>query len=284
MAERSPLYFCNGRFVPARHAALPVNDLGLIRSFALFESLRTYNGRPFLLEEHLRRLFRGARQAGIPPVWSAARLRSIIARLLARNRFPESLLRLILTGGPSASIVPTGRPSLVVMVDPFHPFPERQYAQGIALRAIPAARIEPGLKTTGYFPAVTGTARALREGFDEAVYVDADGAILEGTTYNVFAVLPGPRLVTAREGVLPGITADCVLRLARRLRIPVERRPISPALRARAREMFITSSNRELIPVARVDRWRAGRSPGPVTLRLHAAYRELVQKECGDVL
>ncbi|MFZ4694067.1 MAG: aminotransferase class IV [Verrucomicrobiia bacterium] len=272
--KRESLYFLDGRIVPASKASVPVLDLGVMRGFALFESLRTYGGKPFLLGRHLDRLLREAGRVGLKCAHSRAEIGRIVDRLLRRNRFPEALVRILLTGGPSTKIIPTASPTFAVLVDPLHAFPAWQYEKGVALMSIPFERAFPEMKTTNYFAAVWGTMRALRKGFHEIVYTRENGDLLEGSTFNLFVVLPGPRLVTPREDVLAGVTAGCVLDLARKMKIPMERRAIRPADLRRAREAFITSSNREVIPVRRVDRRMIGNGKsGSVTQRLHAAYR-----------
>ncbi len=253
---------------------ISVHDLGLIRSFGLFESVRTYGDKPFLLEAHLKRLFGAAKQVGLKPPLNRDAMARVIGSLLRKNDFNESLVRIILTGGLAQGLLPQKQPTLIILVDRLHPFPDWQYEKGIKLMSTPLFRIHPGIKSTVYFSAVVETMRAMRRGFDEVVYVDEDGAILEGTTFSVFAVLPGPRLVTPKDDVLQGITAECVIQLARRLKIPVERHPISPRMLRQAHELFITSSNRELIPAVCVDRLKIGNGqPGPVTRQLHQAYR-----------
>lgn len=272
--KREPFYFLDGRVVPASKARVPVLDLSVMRGFALFESLRTYAGKPFLLDRHLDRLLHEAGRVGLKCPHSRAEIGRIVDRLLRRNRFPEALVRILLTGGPSPKIIPTGPPTFAVLVDPLHAFPDWQYAKGIALMSIPFERAFPEMKTTNYFAAVWGTMRALRKGFHEIVYARKNGDLLEGSTFNFFVVLPGPRLVTPKADVLAGVTAGCVIDLARKLRIPVERRAIRPSDLRRAREAFITSSNREMIPVRRVDRRVIGNGkPGPVTVGLHLAYQ-----------
>ncbi len=280
MSASNPIYFINGRYVPAHRAVVSVRDLGFTRAFALFEALRTYNRVPFLLGEHLRRLQHGARAVGLRCPHSHAKIRPIMETLIRRNGPGELLLRVILTGGESRRMVPDAAPGFAVLADPFHAFPMRQYQKGVALMTIPADRMHPELKSTVYFSAVQGTMQALRRGFDEAVYARANGDLMEGTTFNLVAVLPGPRLVIPGEGTLPGVTQDCILQIARRLRIPVARRPITPRMLAACREMFITSSNREVIPVARVNRHRLG-APGEWTRRIHAEYQKRITLRTG---
>lgn len=268
-----PIYYGNGRYLPASQVTLPLNDLAFLRGFAFFESLRTYRGRPFLLRDHLARLFRSAKIVGIRPPLSQRQFQKIATELIHKNRFPETLLRFYLTGGPSSLLLPSGKPRIYVLADPLHEFPSWQYTQGIALKTAPFQRLIPEIKSTAYLPAVVETRRALRAGFTEVAYVDSKGSLLEGTTFSIVAVLPGPKLITPQKGVLRSVTVDCILKQARRLGLPAHRAPISPAMIRHADEMFIASSNRELIPVTRLDQRRIGRGePGPITLQLHAAY------------
>jgi branched-chain amino acid aminotransferase len=254
--------------------------MGVVRSFGLFESLRTYDGRPWLLGAHLDRLWKAIRTIRWRPPVGQRALAQIIHRLIRKNGSGDLLIRMVLTGGPSSIIVPEHRGSVVVMVDPIHRFPSWQYKRGIRLMTTRYSRIIPEIKTTVYFPAVLESIRARRRGFTEVVYLDEKGAILEGSTFNVFAVLPGPRLVTPRDRVLAGVTGNCVIRLARRLKIPVKRHPIDQKTLKKAHELFITSSNRELIPAVRVDRQKIGNGqPGPVTQQLHREYRRMVREE-----
>ncbi len=269
--------------MPAGKAVLNVRDMGIIRGFGLFESLRTYHGVPFLLSEHLDRLLDAAKRIQLRLPLSKHGFYQIVMKLIRKNQFPDALIRIIVTGGIAPSLVPQGKTSVIILLDPFHAFPPAQYEKGIALKTTPFMRIHPEVKSTVYFGAVLGHREALKNGFTEAVYVDEKGAILEGTTYSVCAVLPGPRLVIPKIRVLHSITADCVIRIAKKKRIPVERRSITRAVRQRALEMFITSSNRELIPVVRVDRQRIGKGrPGIVTRELHRAYRSMVMAISGN--
>jgi branched-chain amino acid aminotransferase len=273
---KHPIYYVNGKYVPANKAVIPIQDLGLARSFALFDSLRTYCLKPFLLKPHLDRLFNGAKKVGIRPPLNQKQFGEIIRKLIKKNGNQDVLIRMYLTGGPTKSILPVGKPSVIILTDPLHPFPEWQYEKGIKLMTTPTFRIHPDIKSTVYFSAVFESARASRTGFTEIAYVDSNGAILEGSTFNVAAILPGPKLVAAKDGVLAGVTIRCVLDCAKKLKIPVQRSSITPQMIRRAKEMFITSSNRELIPVRQVNRQKIGNGkPGPVTTALHREYRLL---------
>ncbi len=276
---KSPVYFISGKYVSVDNAKISVRDLGLVRGFGLFEALRTYQGEPFLLRIHLQRLFRGIKIIGLKSPISLESMEKIIKRLLYVNRIRDGIIRIVLTGGITKLFFPDGEPTLIIMADPLPPFASWQYEKGIKLMTTRFARIHPEIKTTVYFSGVLATMQAVKRGFTEVVYVDKHGAIIEGTTFNVFAVLPGPRLITAKDHILKwGTTADCVIKIAKKLKITVQRTPISQNMLRHAQELFITSANRELIPAIRVDQQRIGNGkPGELTRQLHAAYQDMVQ-------
>jgi branched-chain amino acid aminotransferase len=271
------LYYLDGKVLPADKTCIPVNNLGLIRGYGLFESLRTYDRKPFLLKPHLKRLYRAVAEIGLKIPLAASGLELRVMEMIRRNPFENALIRILVTGGPSMGLLPAGQPTVLIMLDEFHPFPEWQYQRGIKLKTTSLGRIHPNIKTTVYFSAVLETQRALRKGFHEVVYLDAKRQLLEGTTFNLIGVLPGPKLMVAKDAVLPGITLDCVLKIAKKLNIPVVRKPIPYASLGKLKEAFITSSNREIIPAIQIDKVRIGDGkPGPVTRRIHEVYGEMV--------
>ena len=282
MASRS-LYWVNGELVPASKAAVSVCDLAFTRGFGAFESARTYSRVAFRLREHAQRLRKTCELMHLPCPYSVWAISQAVEKTVAANAFPESLIRIYVTGGIARGFVPGDRQGLVVLVDRFRPFPKAQYEKGIALYCSPLERVLPYAKSTNYLSGVIATIKGLEGGFDEAVFVDRRGAILEGTTFSVFAVSKG-RLITPESGVLAGITSREVMALADEHGIEVLHRALSPALVRGADEMFITSSNRELIPAVRVGRQRIGDGkPGPMTRELRALYRRRAEKACARI-
>ncbi|MDD2707554.1 MAG: aminotransferase class IV [Verrucomicrobiae bacterium] len=277
---KAPFYFCNGNFVPADQPGIFPKDLGLVRGYGILEFLRFYEGVPFQTDAHLRRLWEAIKYVRLPLAITPDFLQKVIVQLVEKNRFSEAMVCIVMTGGVSTGFLPERMPSLIVTADPFEPFPPWQYKVGISLMSAPASRTCPEIKSTGFFSAIYETLRAKRLGFDELVYVDGKGDVLEGTTFNVFAVAPGPSLVTPEKGVLSGITAACVIRLAKDMSIPVRRSPISRDILRAAKEVFITSTCRELTPVIRVDDCLIGKGhPGPLTRSFHLALQEMIRKE-----
>jgi branched-chain amino acid aminotransferase len=267
-------YYINGEFVPADQACLPVNDLAILRGFAVFELLRTYGGRPFFLEAHVSRLEDSARHIGLAFPWSHAQLIDIVRRTLARNDFSEANIRIVVTGGPSDDFVtPANRPRLLVLVSPIPHLPAEWYTDGVKIVTAVVERPITGAKSINYIPATMAMAEARRQGAIEAVYVSRQELIQEGTTSNVF-VFTDQSLVTPGKDILQGITRRVILDLAAS-RFPVEIRDLSRPELYQAREVFITGTNKGLVPVVQVDDRTIGDGrPGPRTIVLMRALEE----------
>ena len=246
------IYYVDGEFVPADRAAIPVNDLAVLRGFGVFDFLRTYGGRPFHLREHLERLRHSAQQIGLPCPWSVEELKEIVGQTQQRNSHTEANIRIVVTGGASEDfITPGARPRLIVMVSPLIVMPAEWYTHGVKIITASLERLLPGAKSIDYIPAILALRRAAEQEAVEAVYIDGRSHVLEGTTSNLF-ISNGKRFVTPDRGVLSGITRKVVLELVQS-RFPLERRDISLAELLAAEEIFLCSSNKEVVPVVKVD-------------------------------
>ncbi len=276
----------NGVPVDPEAAHISVYDRGFLYGDSVFETIRTYGGKPFALADHMARLARSAERVLIPLPAPLAVLADEVERGVALAQNPESYVRLMLTRGTG----PLGldpdlaeHPNRVIFVEPLVSPPPEAYEKGIdaiivhtarAADATPAA----GAKVANYLTSLLAIREARLRGASEAFIVDGRGHVLEGTTSNVFLVKSGT-LVTAPEesGILPGITRAYLLRGADRLALPVALRDIQEAELFEADELFISSSLREVLPVVRVDgRPIATGRPGPVTVKLHQEFRRHV--------
>jgi branched-chain amino acid aminotransferase len=267
----------DGELVDWKDASIPLTDLMAVRGYAAFDALRTYGSVPFLLDKHLLRLERTCDFLGLRIPLDRANLAGAVLATVKAGKLPESSIRLYVTGGDAAGFVPEGRERLVILVDPPHSYPLRQYEQGVALATTTLGRTFPVVKPTNYLAGVWATMRARSEGFDEVVFVDRDLSLLEGTTFNVVAVR-GRELISPADGVLAGVTIEHVLSLAAKAKFKVTREPISPQLLDQAEEVFMTSSVREVMPVVRIDDRQIGNgAPGPVTRLLHRLFCESAQ-------
>ncbi len=275
-----PTYWLDGRFVGRNEASVPLSDLAVTRGYAAFDALRTYGKVPFLLNEHLQRLEESCALLSLKIPLSRKELTEVVRTTLAANEFPESLIRIFVTGGDATGFVPENRERLMVLIDEVRTYPSWHFERGVGLATSTLSRTLPRVKSTGYLAGITETIRARQQGFDEVVFCDHSGHILEGTTFSVVSVI-GNELISPINDVLRGITVEHVLGLAAREGYTSRRAPISHELLEQSNEVFITSSTRELIPVNRVDHTRiADGMPGPVTRRLHECYRQSARAHC----
>ncbi len=279
--------FLNGRYVDVRDARISALDRGFLFGEGLFETWRTYRGRPFAIEEHLRRMNRSARALGIPfdpgePWHGRTQRLSRMNRMTGRS----GAVRLTISRGAGpVTLIPgrVRRPTRLMLFRPLEPHLGRARHDGVAVHLHPfGAGVHPELrriKTVNYLPAVIARTEARKQGCFESLYRLDDGTILEGTTSNIFVVRRG-RLFTSplAAGVLPGVTRGLVLRIAEKITEVRETRLRESDL-LQADEAFLTSSTIEVLPVVRVDRRPLGGGrPGELTRELQKRYRQLVAR------
>ena len=246
------IFYVNGEFVPAEHASLPLNDLGIVRGYGVFDLWRTYDGTPFHQAEHLQRFAHSAEQINLTLPWSASELSALIDETVARNGLDNVSIRVVATGGPASDyMTPQGEPSLVIMVTPAPVYPEAQYMEGCKAITVEMIRERPTVKSLNYIGAIVAVGEAKKQGAIEALYRTADNHITEGTRANFF-LFKGNRLITPEVEILPGITRMAVLKLAGG-RFDVVERAIHADELAEADEAFITSSTKEVLPIIQID-------------------------------
>jgi D-amino acid aminotransferase len=281
------LVWLNGRLADARTARISALDRGLLHGDGVYDTWRTYDGRPFALAAHLRRLSSAARRLRLPAPGPSGPWDARTRLLLRRNALPDGALRLTITRGDAGTApIPSerARPTLLLTVRPLPATLARLQARGVRVVLLPFGR-DAGpdwgdVKVVGHASAVVGKMLALRRRAFDGLYVTRDGVVTEATTANVFAVEDGSLVTPPADGaILRGVTRDLVLRLARRLSIPT-REAALPADRVRcADELFLTASTIEIVPVGRVDARRIGDGrPGPMTRALQTAYRDAVAR------
>jgi len=282
----------DGVTMPLERATVSVLDRGFLYGDSVFETIRTYGGRPFALERHLGRLERSAALVHIDlPVSSAELAREVESAVKAAGN-AESYIRVTITRGQGELGLD---PSLackalcVVIVTELTPPRPEAYLEGVKVvtyrvRRASDSTLAAGAKIGNYLVSVLAVREAKAKGGAEALIVDGDGRIVEGATSNVFFVTGDGRLVTPPEeaGILPGITRETLLQVAKSLGIEVESRAPRLDEVGTFEEAFVTSSIRELLPVVRIDDHVVGPGkPGPVFTRLLARFRDAVRASPG---
>jgi branched-chain amino acid aminotransferase len=277
----------DGALVAPEAARVSVFDRGFLFGDSVFETIRTYQGRPFALGEHLLRLGASASRVAIDLPVSAEQLATEIEGALRAAGNPESYIRVIVTRGSGPLGLDSqfdASPLRVVIVAPLSPPAPEAYTDGIGVVTYRTQRVAEatdaaGAKIGNYLVAVLAMRVARAAGASEALIVDADQHVIEGASSNVFAVRGGT-LVTPPEsaGILPGITRARLLEVARAHGVPVALEPLPVTELLGADEVFISSSIREVLPVVRVDSHPIGGGrPGKVTLDLLRAFRKKVK-------
>jgi branched-chain amino acid aminotransferase len=275
------MFYLNGDYVDEESAKIPVLDLGLIRGYGVFDYLRTYAGRPFHLWDHLLRLKHSAEHIGMRVPLSLEKIEDIVEILLKRNGYSEAGIKIILTGGVSPDqITPVEQGSLFILVHRLNPFPRELYTNGIKATTTSLQRSLPTSKTLQYLPAIVALKQGRSQNAQEALYLNQKGEILEGTTSNFFAFTKKGALVTlASEEIIFGITREIVLNLSKE-HFPVELRPVVYEELEELEEAFLTSSNKEVLPLTQIDHLSIGSgSVGERTQRLMHLFTVYSQQE-----
>lgn len=275
----------DGQSVPADKACISVYDRGFLYGDSVFETIRTYAGKLFALEEHLNRLADSAEKMGFSLPVSQEVLAQETRRGVAQAQHEgETYARVMVTRGTGPLGLDTALaegPSRVILIQELQMPPVEHYRDGISALCVETVRASDAANSAkiGNYLASALALRAAREaGAAEALVVNRDGFVVEGTTSNIFAVADGRIITPAIEvGILAGITRANVLQLLAEQQIDVELRALTPDALRGLDELFLTSSIREVLPIVRVDGEPIGTGqPGEITRKIHRAFRRLV--------
>ena len=272
----------NGVVTAPEEARISVLDHGLLFGDSVYETLRTYNGKPFLFSRHFARLEHSAAAIHLKLPWSKSKTLEEVRRTLMAG---ECRIRVIFTRGAGeleADIETCTAPTAIIIVVPLVSPPERIYQQGVDVVISSVRRSErfADIKSGSLIHQVLARREAKAKHAYEAILLTADGKLSDGITSNIYMVRDGKLLTPGHEaGIVQGITRGVVLELAREMGLQVVEGLFEVGDVADAQEMFLTSSTREVVPIARIDGKPIGNGkPGPVTLMLLRAYRTAVKQ------
>jgi branched-chain amino acid aminotransferase len=282
----------NGRVFDQEHAVISIFDHGFLYGEGVYETLRTYNGQPFLFERHMRRLRTSADMLALDvPLADAAigaRFRETMnAAGLGDGPKNEAYIRILVTRGigeltydPAAC--PT--PSVVVIVKPHVDPPAEAFEKGVRVALVPIIRNHPGtvnplIKSNSLLNNALAMQHALKRGGFEGVMRNYKGELAECTQSNLFVVKNGAALTPPIDaGLLPGITRAFLFEVGAELGIPVREAVLRDPDILGADEAFLTSTTREVVPIVKVDDTVVGSGkPGPVTVALLDGFRRKAQ-------
>jgi branched-chain amino acid aminotransferase len=255
---------------------IPVDDLAVLRGIGICDIMRTFHGKPYFLDEHIERLMESGEKIGLALPWTRSDIKQIVVDTLGKNPGLEEVnIRIVITGGSSPDFMtPSGRPRLIVMITPNNKLPEKWYTRGVKVITLVQERPLAGAKVTAYIPAAMALNQARAAGAVEVIYIDRNHNALEGTTSNLFAFFNNTLVTPPADGILKGITRKVILSLAQD-RFDISETPLPLETLLTADEVFITGTNKGVVPVVTIDDTPIGDGrPGPNTRVLMTALSD----------
>jgi branched-chain amino acid aminotransferase len=283
----------NGRISGERDATISIFDHGFLYGEGVYETLRTYNGQPFLYDRHLRRLRRSAAMIVLDVPFTDERLADQIKDTIAAANLggSEAYIRVLLTRGigeltydPKA----TPNPSVVIIIKPHVDPPAEAFEKGVKVCLSPFLRNHPGsvnpmIKSNNLLNNALAMQEALRRGGTESIMRNYRGELTECTQSNFFIVKNGVALTPPVDaGLLPGITREFVFEIGRDIGVTVRDQVLRDDDLFSADECFLTSTTKELVPIVQVDDRKIGSgTPGTVTRKLIDRFRTVAYGTVG---
>ena len=274
--------YLNGKLVPEKDAKVSVFDHGLLYGDGVFEGIRSYNGRVFMLDEHIARLYRSAKGIDLKIPMTQAGMAKAVVRTCLANRVMDGYIRLVVTRGVgSLGLNPynCAKPQVIIIAGSIQLYAKKLYDKGLSIVTVGTIRnhtesINPQIKSLNYLNNILAKIEAINSGCVEAVMLNAQGFVAEATGDNIF-VVRGKSLLTPPPwcGTLEGITRNAVMTLAAEAGLDVQEAVLTRYDLYTADEVFLTGTAAEVIPVVTIDRRSIGSGkPGAVTRRLATAY------------
>lgn len=278
----------NNKFVDIKKAAIPLSDRGFLYGDGVFETMRSYSGTVFRLDEHIERLLSALVSLRIRKPYGKKYFKDIICKTLRINGLKDAYIRISVTRGQGRfgiNYTDIFIPNTVILARNFDGYPSWMHKKGISVGISEITQNEnspvSGIKSLNFLNYIMARIEARERGFDDAVLKNTKGDIAEGATSNIFLV-KGNNLATPsiNSGVLPGITRSAVIKIALKLKFVVKQKRVSPRELMSADEVFFTNSLAEVLPVTYIDSRKVGAgAPGPVTRTIHNEYQKEVIRE-----
>jgi branched-chain amino acid aminotransferase len=271
--------FHNENLLPIEKARLSLGQAGLICGWGLFTTLRIARGEAFAYERHWRRLENHAAIIRLPMPYAAAKVRMHLHEVIRANKITEGCARIYLVYNSVGSWQSDEiRPEVDLLINTA-PLPEYSARARLALRAHGrhAASALSGVKTISWLHNVWAVAEAAKDGFDEVVLLNERGEVAECTSANIFAVKNGKVFTPPLSGgCLEGVTRGILMEIAPEAGVSIVEQMLRPEDLYSAEEVFISSTNRNVIGVGEIAGHQIANSPGPITRRLNELFEAYI--------
>ncbi len=284
--EKELQIYIDGEYYPKSQAKISVFDHGLLYGDGVFEGIRAYNGVVFKLKEHIDRLYSSAHTMMLDIPLAKEQMIQTVLETLRKNNLRDSYIRLVITRGVGdLGLNPQKctKPTVIVITDTISLHKTEAKEQGVTamlswVKRDPVDATTHEIKSLNYLNSILAKIEANISDVDEAICLDKNGFICEGVAENIFIVKNGSIYTPpSYTGALPGITAEAVMKLARRKGYDVSEKIITPYELFNAKEVFFTGTAAEIVPVREINKRTidSGR-PGPITKKLMEEFSKLV--------
>lgn len=268
------LNYFNNAWVDEKNLKISALDLSVMRGFGIFDYLRTYNNKPFRLNDHIDRFFNSADALGIKIKLTKLQLKSIVLKGIKKNNFKETNIRIVASGGVSEDIMTPNNPTIMVLFSLALQYPKSYYLKGVKVITYLHKRVFANTKSLNYLTGVMAIQQAKQKNAIEAIYIDDKKRIYEGTTSNFFIVIEN-KIITPKKDILFGVTRQVVLEIIRKLKIQIIEKSIFYNDLRKAKEAFLTSTNKEIMPVVKVNNLTIGNGKvGSVTKKIMDGFKK----------
>lgn len=280
------LIYVNGNFLPREDARVSVLDHGFLYGSGVFETMRAYNGKVFMADKHIERLFRSAKGVYLNMPMGKGEIKEAIEDTVKANDLGDAYIRITISRGegePGLDIDLCKSPTVVIYAKEFKPYPEEWHREGVKIAITSIKKSSPNyikipLKACNYYlPNFFAKREAKEKVAVEGIMLTEDGYIAEGTVSNIFIVSKGV-LATPPSGadVLDGVTREIVIQLAKDADIPFREAKFTRDELLSADECFLTNTTFEILPVKEADAFKIGEStPGRITALLMKIFKKL---------
>lgn len=270
--------FINDQWIEADKASVHVSDLAVQRGYGVFDFFRTVKGQPLFIDDHLARLYHSASMLRLHIPYTADELKTIIAALLQRNQLQTAGIRITVTGGYAADTYSISTPNIIITQSPLAMDAVFDEQKGIHVITEEYVRELPTVKSINYLMGVYLQQKVKDAGANDVLYVK-DGLISELPRSNVFVVTQQNELLTADTNVLYGITRKHILQLAKET-MRVNEQPVTLNDVLTAKEVFVSSTTKRLLPVFSVDGKLIGEGKaGVITTQLYHQFLQLEESK-----
>ncbi len=288
LIQPGPVVYIDGKFMAPDQAMISVYDHGFLYGDGIFEGIRVYGGKVFKLASHVERLFGGAAELRLKPVQDRVQMAQAVRDAVTHSGLQDGYIRLVVSRGKgSLGLNPNHCPrsSTIIIVDRIHLYPPEMYEQGMPILVakrprIPAACLDPALKSLNYLNNILAKVEAIDAGMHEAIMLNIQGEVSECTGDNIFIIRSGVlHTPPVSAGILRGVTRRFVIdTLAPAAGMKVLENPMMLQDVFAADEVFLTGTAAEIIGVSSIDGRHIGAGKvGPLTRKLAADFKRRVQ-------